>query len=254
MFLYVDALNEITVKEAPAKAPNVKALSDDLLLPNDLMDEMQKMLEELETSIDNKPTDTPSQPSATNTAEQPSTSAEQSKSFQAALKESMERMRESDQKIQNELEKEGNTNEQALLEEMLKQFQGAGDKGDGSTTAGLEGMMEEMMKQLMCKDVLYEPLQDLATKYPVWLKDNKDKITEAEYAKYALQLDYCVQIISIFDKSPDDFEQITTMMHKMQECGSPPKDILQDLAPGLEFGTDGLPSLDSAVPPNCPVQ
>lgn len=29
----------------------------------------------------------------------------------------------------------------------------------------------------------------------------------------------------------------------MQECGNPPDEILQELAPGLELGADGMPKL-----------
>lgn len=33
-------------------------------------------------------------------------------------------------------------------------------------------------------------------------------------------------------------------MQKMQDCGSPPEEILKQLAPGLEFDENGVPKMD----------
>jgi hypothetical protein len=38
---------------------------------------------------------------------------------------------------------------------------------------------------------------------------------------------------------------------QMQACGQPPDEIVQDLAPGLSFGEDGLPQLPSSGADNC---
>ena len=40
----------------------------------------------------------------------------------------------------------------------------------------------------------------------------------------------------------------------MQQCGQPPQEIVDELAPGMSFGPDGLPSFgggagDEALPP-----
>ena len=41
---------------------------------------------------------------------------------------------------------------------------------------------------------------------------------------------------------------------QMQQCGQPPQEIVDELAPGMQFGPDGLPSFgggagDEALPP-----
>lgn len=36
------------------------------------------------------------------------------------------------------------------------------------------------------------------------------------------------------------------MVAQMQACGQPPAEIVQDLAPGLSCGEDGLPQLPTA--------
>ena len=45
-------------------------------------------------------------------------------------------------------------------------------------------------------------------------------------------------------------------MQEMQETGQPPVEIIKDLAPGLEFGADGMPVMPNmgqgVVPPGMP--
>lgn len=129
-------------------------------------------------------------------------------------------------------------------------------------------MMEQMMRQLLSKDVLYEPLVDLSSKYPAWLAANKPKISQTQYESYSKQLEYCRECIRLYDECPDAVDRITDMMHKMQECGSPPKEILEQLAPGLDFdsidgdkdGSSSMPNLDALLSSGasgdgqCPVQ
>jgi peroxin-19 len=40
-------------------------------------------------------------------------------------------------------------------------------------------------------------------------------------------------------------------MLQMQACGQPPEEIVQDLAPGLAFGADGLPQLPTGARDKC---
>ncbi len=95
--------------------------------------------------------------------------------------------------------------------------------------------------------------------YPEWLKRNREQLSADEYARYEKQYRYCLQIIQLFDQEDDDGSggekalKITGLMQQMQDCGAPPPEILQQLAPGLELGADGLPQqLPTAG--DCPVQ
>lgn len=59
--------------------------------------------------------------------------------------------------------------------------------GDGSLE-GLDGafndIVSSMMDTLMSKEVLYDPLKELANKYPSFLQENKDKIPANDYQRY----------------------------------------------------------------------
>ena len=46
-------------------------------------------------------------------------------------------------------------------------------------------MMEQMMQTLLSKDLLYPAVRDLAERYPEWLADNRDALTEQEFDRWA---------------------------------------------------------------------
>lgn len=48
---------------------------------------------------------------------------------------------------------------------------------------GGDSMIDGMMQQLMSKDLMYEPIQEVTSKFPQWLEDNKSSLSEEEYEK-----------------------------------------------------------------------
>ncbi|KAG0334125.1 hypothetical protein BG004_000544, partial [Podila humilis] len=142
--------------------------------------------------------------------------------------------------------------EEALMAEMMKQMEGLTEGGN------FQNVLEGMMEQLMSKDILYEPMLDLQQKYPQWLQDNKGKISESEYARYEKQYGYVKDIVAFFDKPGFDeksnaqSKSVIELMQNMQDCGQPPADILDELAPGLEMGADGVPKMPDM--PECNMQ
>jgi peroxin-19 len=159
------------------------------------------------------------------------------------LDTTMNRLRQSSAQVKSELDTQssaGNSsNENDMLEALMKQL------GDGADGGGLDNVLASLMGQLVSKDVLYEPLQDLTKKYPEWLSTNRNKIDKGLYEKYELQYSYCKQIVACFDKDAD--APVADLLQKMQECGAPPADMLQELAPDMKLGEDGLPELPNDI-------
>ena len=50
------------------------------------------------------------------------------------------------------------------------------------------------------------------------------------------------------------YQLIAAACLQMQACGSPPKDIVDELAPGLEMGADGLPKMPGGAASACCIQ
>src|SRR5947209_2098170 len=111
---------------------------------------------------------------------------------------------------------------------MMKQMETLADNGE------FQNILEGVMEQLTSKDILYEPIKDLAQKvgfipiflndmiffltltcedvfsefpdtrnrramdhkYPQWLKENKNKVSQEEYARYKNQSEYVQKIVA----------------------------------------------------------
>eukprot|EP01123_Difflugia_compressa_P000165 TRINITY_DN1026_c0_g1_i1.p1 TRINITY_DN1026_c0_g1~~TRINITY_DN1026_c0_g1_i1.p1 ORF type:complete len:237 (-),score=66.57 TRINITY_DN1026_c0_g1_i1:79-789(-) len=126
-----------------------------------------------------------------------------------------------------------NKSDDDLIDQMLKDFDG---------NAGYQGLVQGMMKQLLAKEVLYEPMKEMRDKYPQWLKENRQKMAPAEYTKYLRQYNHIEEILFTYDKEGDEgFEKVLKLMREMQECGHVPSEIVKQLAPDVEFDEEGQP-------------
>ncbi|KAI8579683.1 hypothetical protein K450DRAFT_56970 [Umbelopsis ramanniana AG] len=141
---------------------------------------------------------------------------ESKKSFQETIAQTMNKLRDSSDKVETDLSEES---EDAFMQEMMRQMEGLADNSD------FQNMLEGMMSQLMSKELLYEPMKDLAAKYPDWLDKNKDTTPKDEYEKYKQQHEYVKQIVAKYeDPSFDekDEKQATEVVDLMQKVGYAP--------------------------------
>jgi len=102
-------------------------------------------------------------------------------------------------------------------------------------------VMQDMMGTLMSKDLMYEPLKEMKTRFPKWLETNKEKLSLQEYSRYVKQYGCIQKICDCYDNDPDNMPKLVGMMQEMQETGQPPMDILQEVSNELSDGT--LPDL-----------
>ncbi|SNX86843.1 related to PEX19 - required for biogenesis of peroxisomes (peroxin) [Melanopsichium pennsylvanicum] len=122
--------------------------------------------------------------------------------------------------------------------------------GGGGDLSGLEGamdnpeltkMLEGMMDELMSREILYEPLKELRDKYPAYLSGSESKdITNEDRKRYEQQSKYIDEIVRIFEEPGYDAKdkrkaaRVQELMNQMQDCGSPPKQIVGDMPAELE--------------------
>ncbi|XP_064617802.1 peroxisomal biogenesis factor 19-like isoform X2 [Liolophura sinensis] len=137
-------------------------------------------------------------------------------------------------------------------EEMLRSLSGLGLGGAAGDDTDFMPMMQDMMKNLLSKEVLYPSLKEISEKYPKWLEENKEKTDPKEFEnyqkQYMLMSHICTQFEADDSSDPESvqnerFEKILDLMQQMQELGHPPKDIVGEMAPGLEFDENGVPKL-----------
>ncbi|KAI0240943.1 Peroxisomal biogenesis factor 19 [Lamellibrachia satsuma] len=136
--------------------------------------------------------------------------------------------------------------------ELLKMVSGLNFEEGAESESGFLPLMHGMMKNLLSKEVLYPSLKEISSKYPAWLSANKDKIKAKDWENYSKQYQLMSEICVVFEREQssdsDDVkkqrhEEILDLMERMQNLGQPPKDIVEDMAPGLPFDGQGLPQM-----------
>lgn len=103
----------------------------------------------------------------------------------------------------------------------------------------MESIVETMMQQLLSKEILHEPMKEIGERYPKWLEEHKNELSREDYDRYKHQYELLIKLNEVYDTEPDNFTKIVDLMQKMQECGQPPNDIVQELAPELDLSNLG---------------
>jgi len=129
-----------------------------------------------------------------------------------------------------------------VMKQMMADFEKMAEKKD------FGGLMDGLMKQLMSKDIMYEPVKAICDKYPEWLAENEAKIPKDDYTSYGKQYQVMQRICAVFETEPDNYDRLVQLMTQMQDLGQPPAEIVKSLAPGLSFSDDGVPQMADMGP------
>ncbi|XP_010525027.1 PREDICTED: peroxisome biogenesis protein 19-2 isoform X2 [Tarenaya hassleriana] len=121
----------------------------------------------------------------------------------------------------------------AMVEDWLKQFEELAGSKD------LESIVDTMMQQLLSKDILHEPMKEIGERYPKWLEEHKASLSKEEYERYSRQYELIKELNGVYENEPNNSIKIMDIMQKMQECGQPPSDIVQEIDPGFDFASLG---------------
>ncbi|KAB2632465.1 peroxisome biogenesis protein 19-2-like [Pyrus ussuriensis x Pyrus communis] len=121
----------------------------------------------------------------------------------------------------------------AMVEDWVKQFESLAGSQD------MESIVETMMQQLLSKDILHEPMKEIGERYPKWLKEHEASLGKEDYERYSHQYGLIKELNEVYEKDSGNFNKIFELMQKMQECGQPPNDIVQELAPDFDLASLG---------------
>ncbi|KAK1925527.1 putative peroxisome biogenesis protein peroxin 19 [Papiliotrema laurentii] len=113
--------------------------------------------------------------------------------------------------------------------------------GEGDDELG--GLLDGMMAQLMTKEVLEEPMSELASKYPGYLANPPAGTSPADLEKYKQQHVLVSAIVETFRKpgytDDKDGKEVARLVGEMQDLGGPPSEIMGDLPEGFDLGALG---------------
>jgi peroxin-19 len=124
---------------------------------------------------------------------------------------------------------------ESMMEDMISQFETLGEKEDYNE------VIDGVIRQLLSKDLMYEPTKQICEKFPEWLALHKPNLSDTEYNNYGRQYMTFQKLLAVYDTEPDNFPRLMELMFDMQAFGQPPADIIKDLAPGLKFDENGMP-------------
>merc|ERR1711977_587601 len=186
-------------------------------------------------------------PSSSKSAPAPAKAGPSEESFQETIKKPMERMQNSGDQATAAAASDSTDD---ILAQMMKAMESGGLDGEGGEEE-FSKMLLGMMEQLTNKEILYEPMKELDDKFPAWMKENEGKVDAADMKRYKEQQVYVSEIVKRFetktytDDNSKDREYIVERMQKMQAAGSPPPDLVGDMAAAQEaFGApeEGCPT------------
>lgn len=163
-----------------------------------------------------------STPSTSGTAAAPET-------FNDTIQRTIERMKESGDKATAAASEDDMSDD--LVAQLIKAIEAGASSGEGGDEGDLTKMFMGMMEQLSNKEILYEPIKELDTKFGPWIKENKGKgkVSDEDMARYERQAGVVRQIVSKFEEkgySDEDPKCREYVWEKMQEVSSQPIAIL----------------------------
>ena len=129
-----------------------------------------------------------------------------------------------------------------MMEEMMQQFRSLGERDDYNE------VIDGVMRQLLSKDLMYIPIQQICEKFPEWLAFHRGNFREMEYDNYGKMYQVFQKILAVYDLEPDNFPRLMELMFDVQKYGQPPAEIIKDLAPGLKFDENGMPIVPNMGP------
>ncbi|KAL3610404.1 hypothetical protein D5086_001424 [Populus alba] len=160
-------------------------------------------------------------------------------SKESHVEEALDKLREQTREAVKGLEsvtaasKPDDSTKDAFTDDWVKQFEELAGSQD------MESIVETMMQQLLSKEILYEPMKEIGERYPKWLEEHKASLNKEDHERYSHQYELIKDLNDVYDSDPSNYNKIFDLMQKMQECGQPPNDIVQELAPDIDFANLG---------------
>lgn len=149
-------------------------------------------------------------------------------SFNDAIHRTVNRMQESGDKATAAASEDDLSGD--MLAHLVKALEAeAGAEGAEEDDGDMMTMVTKIMEQLSNKEMLYEPMKELDTKFAPWIAENKDKVSGEEMIRYVRQAGIVREIVGKFeepgytDRDPKCREYV---WERMQLVSLDPREVL----------------------------
>jgi Pex19 protein family len=103
-----------------------------------------------------------------------------------------------------------------MLRDLMKNLDSLSG-GSQSAPVNEDSLLDGMMSQLLSKDLMYEPMVQLATQLPIWLEQQKTVLSNEEYNRRQEQCICLRQIVQVYETEPKNTSKIVQLMQQNQE-------------------------------------
>lgn len=129
-----------------------------------------------------------------------------------------------------------------VITRMMEEFERLGAKDD------FDSIVENMMKQILAKEIMYIPMRQICERFPHWLGHNKARLGPQQYEMYGKMYQTFQHMVMVYETEPSNFGKLAALMQELQEYGMPPGDLIKEVAPGIELSPDGTPMMSNVAP------
>ena len=143
-------------------------------------------------------------------------------SFEETIRATMERMAASDTQARD-AQHSSTDKEEDILAQLMKAMESSSDPDNPTDDSDLSNLFLNMMQQLTSKELLYEPMKELDSKFPEWLEKNKGKLKKEDEERYETQQLVVKEIVGKFEEptySDDNEKDRAFVWEKMQQVSS----------------------------------
>lgn len=189
----------------------------------------------------------------------PSSPPTDKESFEETIRRTMARMQASNSTATSAAtDGHATASDEDMLATLLQAMESSSSGPDPTSTSSasadpasedsLSKMFLGMMEQLTNKEMLYEPMKELDSKYPAWLAQHEPRLSPSDLQRYRDQRRVVGEIVAKFeevgysDGEAGCREFIWERMQRMQAMGTPPEDLIANPLPGMvaEEGGGGV--------------
>uniref|UniRef100_A0A1B6E8B1 Peroxin-19 n=2 Tax=Clastoptera arizonana TaxID=38151 RepID=A0A1B6E8B1_9HEMI len=113
---------------------------------------------------------------------------------------------------------------------------------------------QQIIQTFLSKEVLYPSMKELLDKYPAWLEENKEKISQEDLTRFKKQQKIMTKVCNEFEQESETdseevterrFKKIVELMTKMQACGQPPQELMGNMT--MSVDSNGMPNLPPGI-------
>lgn len=95
----------------------------------------------------------------------------------------------------------------------------------GALNEGDSQLLEGFLRDVLSRDVLYEPLRDLRNLYPDWLSKHRGELSAEDASRYDQQLALLVRVCTAYETNAP-FDEVAALMEQISTLGAAPAELL----------------------------